>query len=828
MLCERYWPASTLHNDANSDKKTETRFEFYENGMLKGGHFDRDSTQRYTNSVREALRRTMLSHEAIFRNQVRELHRLYKVQQNLMNDLSRKEFEKFTAWTESAQATPISYKKATQYKRSAEEDIFPMPCSSTMVSPQTENGDVFVEYEGFYSRFHKLQRRTIDLQLPADEYIGSEGTGNLQASVNECSERKDFLCSKIIDDPEDLKLALSYGKEATKKGVPGRGHFYKGTRSYAQHVIDLEESIERVSDGEAKTVSSIDFEASITPSGTKHGLQLPALSDSIFSGRTGKDQDYKPFFKHSVADSSESRREWKSFDLNAGWNEHDSSPAFDFTQKHQSTSDEATNARLNPVQVDGSSSVLRDSAAMFPSSLPNSSVISLEPTSESHSGTHPATTCWRMPSNGCSNNTDANVQDSAAYSIVTNSVDKSTDLLSHVSQISRCSSTQISAQSAKLTKNTWIHDLNEVGPIDLESLPEGAPELHSNFGIEFSCDNGSLSLPPTGLCKTTEEITDPSQGDGRRDTLVVTPGFKIEDSCMDLLFGSAEVLQTVGDAECRQVDSEKSDDTVSSRQPENHVVVQGSISSPVEEKTSRVSNACNVKHFESAAENQQKMGHSILSALEDSGTTQLESAVTETSSNKEDTQTESGVYACLPEKSCEMKVQEHNELQQEQAAETDIAMRRAAESLINISLENTASSLDRPASAGPVGMEIVEMSDEPQYSSDSYESITLMLTESCMDEYSSSVMPFQEKELGDNASGLNLRRGRRMKDFQRDILPSLISLSRHEICEDMNIIGGVIRANEYRKNGCRRVRTENWCVPTRSRRSRLYCSNRRC
>ncbi|KAF2591792.1 hypothetical protein F2Q70_00041825 [Brassica cretica] len=38
-----------------------------------------------------------------------------------------------------------------------------------------------------------------------------------------------------------------------------------------------------------------------------------------------------------------------------------------------------------------------------------------------------------------------------------------------------------------------------------------------------------------------------------------------------------------------------------------------------------------------------------------------------------------------------------------------------------------------------------------------------------------------------------------MKNFQKEIVPSLASLSRHEIREDMNILEAVLRSREYKK-----------------------------
>ncbi|KAF2313061.1 hypothetical protein GH714_008985 [Hevea brasiliensis] len=82
---------------------------------------------------------------------------------------------------------------------------------------------------------------------------------------------------------------------------------------------------------------------------------------------------------------------------------------------------------------------------------------------------------------------------------------------------------------------------------------------------------------------------------------------------------------------------------------------------------------------------------------------------------------------------------------------------------------------------------------------DSFELITLNLTESNVDDNSVSSKPFEVNDMELKDLGSKLRRGRRMKDFQREILPSLASLSRHEILEDINIMEGVLRSREYRK-----------------------------
>ncbi|KAK6251146.1 hypothetical protein SCA6_005151 [Theobroma cacao] len=156
----------------------------------------------------------------------------------------------------------------------------------------------------------------------------------------------------------------------------------------------------------------------------------------------------------------------------------------------------------------------------------------------------------------------------------------------------------------------------------------------------------------------------------------------------------------------------------------------------------------------------------------------------------------------------------------EESAEVDDLIQIAAESLIHISLEN--SSCYQESSTQTESNELDnEDKEQPQCSSDSFELMTLKLTESSADDFSVSSKPFEVSDSERKDFGIKLRRGRRLKDFQRDILPGLASLSRHEIREDINILEGVLRSREYRKMRAKMANGESWCTPVRSRRSRL-------
>jgi hypothetical protein len=154
----------------------------------------------------------------------------------------------------------------------------------------------------------------------------------------------------------------------------------------------------------------------------------------------------------------------------------------------------------------------------------------------------------------------------------------------------------------------------------------------------------------------------------------------------------------------------------------------------------------------------------------------------------------------------------------EESSEADVLIHRAAESLVHFSLEISSGNQNCSTKAMLTEMKN-EKREQTQYSSDSFELISLNLKECSTDNYSESSKPLEVNDRETKDFSLKLRRGRRLKDFQKDILPGLASLSRHEIVEDINILEGVLRSREYRKIRARMADRQSWCAPVRSRRS---------
>lgn len=115
----------------------------------------------------------------------------------------------------------------------------------------------------------------------------------------------------------------------------------------------------------------------------------------------------------------------------------------------------------------------------------------------------------------------------------------------------------------------------------------------------------------------------------------------------------------------------------------------------------------------------------------------------------------------------------------------------------------------------------------PQSSSESYESIVLKQVERSVDEYCVSSTPPEAMGLDKKESGVKLKRGRRMKDFRKEILPGLASLSRQEISEDIKIMELALRSREYKKYRSKTGSRSDCISSVRSRRPRLRRGGRR-
>ncbi|KAF7828004.1 uncharacterized protein G2W53_019168 [Senna tora] len=171
--------------------KTLTNGQYYSNYM--------SSTDACSAYDKDLVKRTMLEHEAVFKNQVYELHRLYRKQRDLMDEVKRKEFHRNQMPVESSFSTGHFASQITSEDgQKWHIPGFPMPTSvgarpsisgiegihSPLGSAKgnskqaglfpSPNGSSSKDVEVLECRPSKVRRKMFDLHLPADAYIDTE------------------------------------------------------------------------------------------------------------------------------------------------------------------------------------------------------------------------------------------------------------------------------------------------------------------------------------------------------------------------------------------------------------------------------------------------------------------------------------------------------------------------------------------------------------------------------------------------------------------------------------------------------------------------------
>ncbi|MED6183457.1 hypothetical protein PIB30_038059 [Stylosanthes scabra] len=197
-----YYSMRDLNDESSScpwpllygDNKALTNGKYYNNYLPCSN--TADSCSVYD---KDFVKRMMIEQEVTFKNQVYELHRLYKIQRDLMNEAKRKELYENHIPVEASYATrPSTSQSTTKDDQKWHISSFPIgnsTCDKTSslavegihtplrsikgIDKHNElfsfpNGSSSKDVELLESRPSKVRRRTFDLQLPADEYIDIE------------------------------------------------------------------------------------------------------------------------------------------------------------------------------------------------------------------------------------------------------------------------------------------------------------------------------------------------------------------------------------------------------------------------------------------------------------------------------------------------------------------------------------------------------------------------------------------------------------------------------------------------------------------------------
>ncbi|KAL1198367.1 hypothetical protein V5N11_004188 [Cardamine amara subsp. amara] len=136
----------------------------------------RDVADSYSGHERDFMKQTMLEHEAVFKNQVHELHRLYRVQRNLVGE--GKGFNLNEDMNLSDHTSEFASKRQVPGFLSP-NSTYGEGSSSQACNGRLQNG--FSSKDGDVLEVRPVQqvrRRMIDLRLPADEYLDTIDTAD--------------------------------------------------------------------------------------------------------------------------------------------------------------------------------------------------------------------------------------------------------------------------------------------------------------------------------------------------------------------------------------------------------------------------------------------------------------------------------------------------------------------------------------------------------------------------------------------------------------------------------------------------------------------------
>ncbi|KAL3336513.1 hypothetical protein AABB24_029252 [Solanum stoloniferum] len=205
-----FLPSYYSMRDLNEDANSSSWPLFYgdktlPNGQYCNGFTPRTITDAYPGYDKDILKQKMIEHEGIFRNQVVELHRLYRIQRDMMDEFKRKEMHKHRSSMEpSCSSSHLGPQVPSEDVRKWNIANFPLE-NSSYTRPSTSGTEIVnspfssskgdclqpgrVQMQNGYSskacdvleaRPSKVRKKLFDLHLPADDYLDTEEGGQLR------------------------------------------------------------------------------------------------------------------------------------------------------------------------------------------------------------------------------------------------------------------------------------------------------------------------------------------------------------------------------------------------------------------------------------------------------------------------------------------------------------------------------------------------------------------------------------------------------------------------------------------------------------------------
>ncbi|MCE3216166.1 hypothetical protein HAX54_005186 [Datura stramonium] len=237
-----YYSMSYLSEDSNNRSPLHYGEKIFTNAQYCNSFMSRTTIDADPGYDKDVLKKKILEHEETFKNQVFELHRLYRTQRDMMYEIKRTELHKpWTSMEPSSSSSVLGSHLLPKDAWKCHTTSFPLE-NSTYARPSmsgteivnsrfssskvndVQSGQVQMQ-NGFSSKIRdalearpsKLRKKMFDLQLPADEYIDTDEVEQLRA------EKGSFYpCSRAngndkVSQDSCIKLFPGAGTESDKK-----------------------------------------------------------------------------------------------------------------------------------------------------------------------------------------------------------------------------------------------------------------------------------------------------------------------------------------------------------------------------------------------------------------------------------------------------------------------------------------------------------------------------------------------------------------------------------------------------------------------------------
>ncbi|CAK9162963.1 unnamed protein product [Ilex paraguariensis] len=260
-----YFSRHNSMKDSNDNEANGMFALFHEDKTLKNGRlYDSSLTQqaRKLGYEMEKVRQMIMKHEAIFRHQLHELHRLYQTQRDMMNEIKSRELLKHQMPAQTLQSSVFlshlpseDAEKTRHISNSPVTDSILIRLSKSQIDSIQHNG-IMKDCESPTPKCNTFQRKVVDLEMPADVYMNNEGKRLEKRfcgvrGVEKCSPKRNHEVPHI----RDVNLSLDSAFKTDYNGDSLRANLNpKRTHDLA----DLNEPVEVEETSVSSSVDDLD------------------------------------------------------------------------------------------------------------------------------------------------------------------------------------------------------------------------------------------------------------------------------------------------------------------------------------------------------------------------------------------------------------------------------------------------------------------------------------------------------------------------------------------------------------------------------------------